>query len=55
MFFSDICRPAEEILQKKRLSRRRNANWMTGCPSFKGNKNIFVGDSGYNEQSYVWA
>ena len=54
MFFSDTCMPAEEILQK-RLSKRRNANWMTGCPSFKGNRNIFVVESGYDEQSYVWA
>ena len=55
MFFSDTCRPAEEILQKKRLSRRRNANRMTGCLSFKGNRNIFAVESGYDEQSYVWA
>ena len=44
-----------QILQKKRLSRRRNANWMTGCLSFKGNRNIFAVESGYDEQSYVWA
>lgn len=55
MFFSDICRPAEEILQKKSYQGEEMQVGWQGVQVLRENKNIFVGDSGYDEQSYMWA